>query len=156
MLCLRSQPRPHQSMSCSYLKRDDSHWNLPPMRLFRYKVSWSTSSVQALLIEAHWHLFRALLPRWKKLPRDLELKEILYTRNLIMLLSPNFTLSLVFKYFSRLSGFCDNLGSACSALAYWSLCLKYHSSPAPIPSNPYILQDLAEVLFYLESSLVRS
>lgn len=106
MLCLKSWPCPRQRMSCTYLK----HLLILiepclPWGSSDIQVSQSTSSTQALLRGAHWYLFRALLPRWKKFPCYLELKEIFYTTNLIMLLSPNLTLRLELRYFSRLSGF---------------------------------------------------
>lgn len=138
MLCLKSWPCPRQRTSCTYLKHlmilvePCLPWGSSDIR-----VSQSTSSTQALLGGAHWYLFRALLPRWKKFPCYLELKDIFYTTNLIMLLSPNLTLRLELRYFSRLSGFCDIPGSHMLCFcSYWSLCLKHCSSPTAIPCNP--------------------
>lgn len=80
---------------------------------------------------------QALLPNWKNLLFYLELKEIFYITNVILLLSLDFALRLQFKYFSRLSRFCDNLGphTLCFC-SHWSVCVKYHPSPAAVPSNP--------------------
>ena len=62
------------------------------------QVSQPTSFVHIPPIEAHCCLFRDLLPKQKEFPCCLEIKEIFYITNLVMLLLPNFTLRLEFKY----------------------------------------------------------